>query len=92
MTSATGEQHGDIERRIREILRRDTAIPDVMGIGRDQDLLAAGLSSLETVTVILSIENEWGIRFSEATLSRRIFNSLDTLCAAVSERIDRDPA
>ncbi|WP_198358167.1 phosphopantetheine-binding protein [Streptomyces fildesensis] len=90
MTSATGEQHVNIERRIREILRRNTAMPDVMGIDRDEDLLAAGLSSLETVTVILSIEKEWAIRFDEATLSRHMFTSLETLCAAVNERINLD--
>lgn len=88
MTSGTGEQWAAVEMWIREILRRDTAIPDAMGIGRDENLGAAGLSSLETVTVILSIEDEWAIRFDETALSRRMFKSLDTLCAAVIERIN----
>lgn len=92
MTSTTGEQHAEIERRIREILRRDTEIPDAMAIDRDQDLHNAGLSSLETVTVILSIENEWAIRFGESTLSRHMFNSLEALCAVVSEHIKLDLA
>jgi acyl carrier protein len=86
MTSAAGEEHAAIERRLREILGRDTAIPNPMGISRDEDLIAAGLSSLETVTVILSIEEEWSIRFDNS-LSRQMFKSLDTLCAALSERI-----
>jgi acyl carrier protein len=91
MTSAAGEQDAAIERRLREILRRDTAIPDAMGIDRDEDLLAAGVSSLETVTVILSIEEEWAIRFDEGALSRSMFKSLGTLCAAVCERISLGP-
>jgi acyl carrier protein len=87
MTFAADEQRAAIESRLREILRRDTSMPDVMSIGRDEDLLAAGLSSLETVTVILSVEEEWAIRFDETRLSRRLFTSLDSLCAAISERL-----
>lgn len=87
MTSAAGEQRSDVETRLREILQRDTTIPDVMALDRDENLLAAGMSSLETVTVVLSIENEWSIRFDEATLSRNMFTSLDRLCAVVNERI-----
>lgn len=86
MTPAAGEEHAAIERRLREILRRDTAIIDPMGISHDEDLVAAGLSSLETVTVILSIEEEWSIRF-DGSLSRQMFKSLDTLCAVISECI-----
>ncbi|MEU4219852.1 phosphopantetheine-binding protein [Actinoplanes sp. NPDC026623] len=87
VTSATGDQHAAIERRLREILKRDTAMPDPMLIARDEDLLTAGLSSLETVTVVLSIENEWSIRFDEASLSRQMFKSLGALCTAVNERV-----
>ncbi|MFI5925861.1 phosphopantetheine-binding protein [Micromonospora sp. NPDC051543] len=87
MTSTVSEKDAAIERRLREILDRDTGIPDAMGIDRDTDLLAAGVSSLETVTVILSIEEEWAIRFDEGALSRSLFKSLGTLCAGVSERI-----
>src|SRR5579864_3253170 len=51
----------------------------------DADLYAAGLSSLATVHLMLAIEDEFGIEIPDRMLTRRLFSSIDSLSAAVSE-------
>jgi acyl carrier protein len=51
----------------------------------DADLYAAGLSSLATVHLMLAIEDEFGIEIPDRMLTRRLFSSIDSLAAAVSE-------
>jgi acyl carrier protein len=51
----------------------------------DADLYASGLSSLATVHVMLAIEDEFGIEIPDRMLTRRLFSSIDSLAAAVTE-------
>jgi acyl carrier protein len=51
----------------------------------DADLYAAGLSSLATVHLMLAIEDEFGIEIPDRMLTRRLFSSIDSLAAAVTE-------
>jgi acyl carrier protein len=54
-------------------------------IADDADLYASGLSSLATVHVMLAIEDEFGIEIPDRMLTRRLFSSIDSLAAAVTE-------
>ena len=54
------------------------------GIGRNDDLSGAGLTSLATVDLMLAIEDRFGIEFPERMLNRRTFATLATLTAAVN--------
>ena len=52
-------------------------------VGRNDDLTAAGLTSLATVDLMLAIEDRFAIEFPEAMLNRRTFATLANLTAAV---------
>ncbi|PRY03610.1 MULTISPECIES: acyl carrier protein [unclassified Paraburkholderia] len=51
----------------------------------DADLYAAGLSSLATVHLMLAIEDEFGIEIPDRLLTRRLFSSIDSMAAAITE-------
>jgi acyl carrier protein len=51
----------------------------------DADLYAAGLSSLATVHLMLAVEDEFNIEIPDRMLTRRLFSSIDSLAAAVTE-------
>ena len=71
-----------LRRILSESARLDVA-PDTLA--DDADLYAAGLSSLATVHLMLAIEDEFGIEIPDRMLMRRLFSSIDSLAAAVSE-------
>jgi len=73
----------DIVRRIlSESARLDVPADS---LADDADLYAAGLSSLATVHVMLAIEDEFGVEIPDHMLTRRLFSSIDSLAAAVTE-------
>ena len=51
----------------------------------DADLYAAGLSSLATVHLMLAIEDEFGVEIPDRMLTRRLFSSINSLAAAITE-------
>ncbi len=52
-------------------------------LGDDDNLYAAGLSSLATVHVMLALENAFDIEIPDQMLTRQLFRSVDSLAAAV---------
>ena len=71
-----------LRRILSESARLDVP-PDTLA--DDADLYAAGLSSLATVHLMLAIEDEFDIEIPDRMLTRRLFSSIDSLAAAVSE-------
>jgi acyl carrier protein len=71
-----------LRRILSESARLDVS-PDTLA--DDADLYAAGLSSLATVHLMLAIEDEFGIEIPDRMLTRRLFSSIDSLAAAVTE-------
>lgn len=71
-----------LRRILSESARLDVP-PDTLA--DDADLYAAGLSSLATVHLMLAIEDEFGIEIPDRMLTRRLFSSIDSLAAAVTE-------
>ncbi len=53
------------------------------GLGVDDDLPGAGLTSLKTVDLMLAIEDRFGIEFPEKLLNRRTFATIGNLVEAV---------
>ena len=50
----------------------------------DADLHAAGLSSYGTVELMVRIEEEFGVEFPDALLTRATFGSIDSVATAVA--------
>jgi acyl carrier protein len=78
--------HFSMKNALRRILSESARL-DVPAdtLADDADLYAAGLSSLATVHLMLAIEDEFGIEIPDRMLTRRLFSSIDSLAAAVTE-------
>lgn len=60
---------------------------DITEISDDGDLFDAGLTSLNTVNLMLAIEDEYDIEFDDDSLTRETFQSVDSLMAVVSSLV-----
>lgn len=56
---------------------------DVSQLRDDSDLYEAGLTSLITVNLLLAVEDHFDVEFPDELLSRRTFQSIGALTAAV---------
>lgn len=54
-------------------------------LDEDSDLYHAGLTSLATVGLMLALEDEFDIEFTDSMLSRRTFGSIGSIAAAIAE-------
>ncbi len=74
-----------MEEQLRTILGEvgGLAVP-IAEIATDQDLFAAGLTSFATVSVMLGIEEEFGVEFPDALLKRDTFRSIAALIAVIA--------
>ena len=71
---------------IRDILRSHANLPaDVASLSDDADLYAAGLTSHGTVSLMVALEEHFGVEFPERMLKRRSFESISSIRAAVRE-------
>lgn len=61
---------------------------DVMGIGIDDDLFAAGMSSHASVGVMLALEDEFDLEFPDEMLNRSVFSSIASIALAVGKLQD----
>lgn len=75
----------DISDRVASLVRRITAKRAVARpVGPDEDLRACGLSSLEIVTLMLSVETEFAIRIPERQMVPANFRSITCIAGLVS--------
>jgi acyl carrier protein len=70
--------------QIRDILASHGRLSVAVSELRDEsDLYEAGLTSLITVNLLLAIEDHFDVEFPDELLSRRTFQSIGALAAAV---------
>lgn len=75
--------------QIREILSQHGRLNvDVSELEDDGDLYQAGLTSLITVNLLLAIEDHFDVEFPDELLSRRTFQSIESLAEAVEDLVD----
>lgn len=71
---------------IRGILAESGRLAVPVATLRDADsLFAAGLSSMATVTVMLALEDRFGVEIPDRLLTRRSFESIATIRAMLAE-------
>lgn len=69
---------------MRAVIADNSALtPDVVATSED-DLFAAGLSSLDCVRILLAIEDEFEIEIEQESINRELFSSVENLRNAVS--------
>ena len=75
-----------MKNELRQILK-DTAHFEVSidSIRDNDDLYEAGLSSLNTIQLMLAIERHFNIEIPDQMLNRQLFQSIDSLAEAVTQ-------
>lgn len=72
--------------QIREVLRQHARLAvDVDTLSAQADLYAAGLTSHTTVTLMMALEDRFGVEFPEHLLRRRSFESIAAIQSAIHE-------
>jgi acyl carrier protein len=75
----------EVSTQIRDVLREHAGLAvEVEGLSDDSSLFDAGLSSMSTVNVMLALEDAFDVEFPESMLSRKTFESVQSICEAVS--------
>ncbi len=73
-----------MEDRVRTIVLKNVSFRVTEAeIGPISDLWAAGMSSMQSVSVLIAIENEFDIELPEESLTRSTFGSISALARAV---------
>ena len=75
--------------KVRNILKKNgrLSVP-VKDLADDGDLYNAGLTSLATVSVMLALEDEFDIEIPDNMLSRKTFESIDSIIEVVEELVE----
>lgn len=74
-----------VKERIRKIIKDHAHLPsDVETLDDSADLNDAGMTSHANVMLMLALENEFGLEFPDSMLSRRVFESVDTIALAIN--------
>ena len=61
---------------------------DVAALNDDSDLYDAGLTSLNTVNLMLAIEDQFDIEFDDDSLTRETFQSVNALSTVVASLVE----
>nr|WP_241020393.1 acyl carrier protein [Burkholderia sp. Ac-20345] len=82
-TTRTPEQH--VKNEIRTILKHVAHLEAAIdSIGDRDDLYDAGLSSLDTIQLMLAIEKQFNIEIPDEMLNRNLFRSIDALADTIA--------
>jgi acyl carrier protein len=75
-----------ITEEIRRVLREHARLViDVDDLSDDDDLFRLGMTSHASVSVMLALEDAFGVEFPEQMLRRRTFESIGSIRQAISE-------
>jgi acyl carrier protein len=70
--------------RIRAVLQRHGRLgKDASQLSENDDLYAAGMTSLASVNVMLALESEFGVEFPDQMLNRSMFITVGAIEAAL---------
>ncbi|MGU7810920.1 acyl carrier protein [Burkholderia sp. AW49-1] len=70
--------------QIRTILKHVAHLEAAIdSIGDEDDLYEAGLSSLDTIQLMLAIEKQFNIEIPDEMLNRNLFRSIDALADTI---------
>lgn len=73
-----------VKDKIRKVIKDHARLAvDVAALEDSADLGEAGMTSHANVMLMLALENEFGLEFPDSMLSRSVFESVDTIAAAI---------
>ena len=70
--------------RIRQLVREHAGLGNAFDkVESSTDLYRAGMTSYASVVLMIALENEFDLEFPDAMLSRNVFESIDSIAAAI---------
>jgi acyl carrier protein len=81
-----------LENRVRQVIEDNAGLSiSVQALTGDDDLFSRGMSSHASVSVMVALEDEFGVEFPDSMLDRDVFGSIDSLTGAVSQLVAGEP-
>jgi acyl carrier protein len=78
----------DLAGRVRAVLAEHAQLPvSVESLSDDADLYQAGLTSRASVNLMLALESAFDVEFPDQMLRRDVFESIDSICAAIEQLV-----
>jgi acyl carrier protein len=75
-----------MKEQIRQVLKEHAHLAvDADSIADDADLFQAGMTSHASVNVMVALEDSFDIEFPDSMLKRSVFETVDSIAAALSE-------
>jgi acyl carrier protein len=72
--------------QIRQVIREQGHLSvEIDSLGDDADLYQAGMTSHAAVNVMIGLEDAFDIEFLDSMLKRSVFESVDSIAAALEE-------
>jgi acyl carrier protein len=76
--------------KVRAVLTKHGRLSvSVDELENDSDLYNAGLTSLATVGLMLALEDQFDVEFPEAMLSRKTFDSIESIVDSIDELVEQ---
>ncbi len=71
-----------MKHRIEQVVKNHAGL-ELHEIEHSTNLYRAGMTSYASVTLMIALENEFGVEFPDHMLSRSVFESVDSIAAAI---------
>jgi acyl carrier protein len=76
----------EMKDRIRQVIREHGRLSvDPETLADDADLYQAGMTSHASVNVMIALEDTFDVEFLDSMLKRSVFESVDSIAAALTE-------
>jgi acyl carrier protein len=73
-----------MKEKIQKIVKDNAGLgPRFEDIDYSTDLYRAGMTSYASVVLMIALDNEFGLEFPDAMLSRSVFESIDAIANAI---------
>ena len=84
------ESKSELDEKIRATLAEHAGLSvDIRGLSDDDDLFQAGMTSLASVSVMLSLEGKFEIEFPDEYLKPSIFGTINGIRSALMDTLHR---
>jgi acyl carrier protein len=84
LAASYNRKAASMKERIQKIVKENAGLGGRFeGIDNSTDLYRAGMTSYASVVLMIALENEFGLEFPDAMLSRSVFESIDAIAEAI---------
>lgn len=81
-----------VEDEIRELVAANATLAiGQSSLADDTDLFNAGMTSYASVTIMMSLEDHFGVEFPESSIRRETFQTIAAMAEVVSSLLDSRP-